>query len=104
MTRRPLRSTLFPYTTLFRSERLEQVPANHPGWIPARDAQRPLQPLTALFVLGPDQRLQPRAGAVIGDIDRVQVDPGPPHHLRYGTWWGQAGAELARRSEEHTSE
>src|SRR3712207_7365516 len=30
MIRRPPRSTLFPYTTLFRSRRLTAVPAEHP--------------------------------------------------------------------------
>src|SRR2546429_1441568 len=33
MIRRPPRSTLFPYTTLFRSLRRSDVPAWCPGWI-----------------------------------------------------------------------
>src|SRR2546426_9227812 len=36
MIRRPPRSTLFPYTTLFRSER--PVPAREHGALPQRDA------------------------------------------------------------------
>src|SRR2546426_3229611 len=31
MIRRPPRSTLFPYTTLFRSRRLDLLPGNHRG-------------------------------------------------------------------------
>src|SRR3989454_8098293 len=50
MIRRPPRSTLFPYTTLFRSHYGEQDPGETPGQsddrpghaAPAGDAQRPL--------------------------------------------------------------
>src|SRR3712207_7112331 len=36
MIRRPPRSTLFPYTTLFRSEQAHVVPVVHPVRLPAR--------------------------------------------------------------------
>src|SRR3712207_8883052 len=36
MIRRPPRSTLFPYTTLFRSEDLERGDARHGGRVPPR--------------------------------------------------------------------
>src|SRR6266498_48523 len=39
MVRRPPRSTLFPYTTLFRSHRVPAVSAVHPQ-LPARDRVR----------------------------------------------------------------
>src|SRR5256885_13238326 len=39
MIRRPPRSTLFPYTTLFRSERLPQHPRHGPA-LRAREPQR----------------------------------------------------------------
>src|SRR5256885_7605995 len=43
MIRRPPRSTLFPYTTLFRSGRVRQglVPGTHAGGGPRRDGHRP---------------------------------------------------------------
>src|SRR3712207_9404031 len=45
MIRRPPRSTLFPYTTLFRSAPLWALLG--PSWGPARD-HRPRQPLLAI--------------------------------------------------------
>src|SRR3712207_8322023 len=80
MIRRPPRSTLFPYTTLFRSRRAHGVE---------------VEPLllggqVAASALGVDERdadldLDGRVG------QRVEGDPG-------------AGAGALRRSEEHTSE
>src|SRR3712207_8261210 len=76
MIRRPPRSTLFPYTTLFRSvlrQGLEEVPAQGRGQgVRCRGAHRVLR--------------QPR----------LQV----PHHLHRGR---DGGGRLGR-SEEHTSE
>src|SRR3712207_8489603 len=37
MIRRPPRSTLFPYTTLFRSERLAKLADQHPGFWPLQE-------------------------------------------------------------------
>src|SRR3712207_8740767 len=61
MIRRPPRSTLFPYTTLFRS-RLGRHPAGEPGRaVPARAAVRPGDGPARL---GPDrQRRQPAGRA-----------------------------------------
>src|SRR3712207_8623568 len=43
MIRRPPRSTLFPYTTLFRSDP-DRLPVAHPGRV-LRDPDRPLEVL-----------------------------------------------------------
>src|SRR3712207_7270666 len=77
MIRRPPRSTLFPYTTLFRSGlRLEQSAGRRPGLAPAEL----LAGLVAEALAG--------AAADPGGLDRFVVG------LR----------ELFERSEEHTSE
>src|SRR3712207_8103405 len=90
MVRRPPRSTLFPYTTLFRSPRLAQYPL--PAVVPrkidvgyagivaellqrARGLTRPDVPLRQVIVVG----------------DNVESD-------------GTMCRHLASRSEEHTSE
>src|SRR3712207_8368219 len=83
MIRRPPRSTLFPYTTLFRSRQQRLVP---PG--------RKLQP-----ALGPGHLPGHLAGQVgHGDVGEVTGADACPHRP----------AEVARlavqRSEEHTSE
>src|SRR5437764_4372394 len=50
MTRRPPRSTLFPYTTLFRSHSVDDSRERHP---PSGDAQRgPTGPNARLSTLG----------------------------------------------------
>src|SRR5256884_8213327 len=61
MIRRPPRSTLFPYTTLFRSRLLQSLPANHsiqPDFIRREDF--PVQPryLPRPLSLQEDQLLQ----------------------------------------------
>src|SRR3712207_8428196 len=78
MIRRPPRSTLFPYTTLFRSRRYPDL-LDHPAL-----AEQPLR------------------GYLNGSIDavlRVRDDAGVPRYLvvDYKTNW-------LGRSEEHTSE
>src|SRR5438034_5143279 len=74
MTRRPPRSTLFPYTTLFRSQRTDRDRAlTHPG--KGRDGH-------VLAILVRDVLVD-----LVGDRDRVVLS-----------------AELGDRSEEHTSE
>src|SRR3712207_8680714 len=78
MIRRPPRSTLFPYTTLFRSARLGE---------PALALQR---------------APQREAGVVVGGVqldDPQEALLGPPELRR-----GQVGACREQRSEEHTSE
>src|SRR3712207_6971864 len=77
MIRRPPRSTLFPYTTLFRSH------------LPARAAQGSGTPV-------PERRRDaPRAGEVVRR-HRRHDDEDPPR--------GAHGVALSPRSEEHTSE
>src|SRR3712207_7387176 len=82
MIRRPPRSTLFPYTTLFRSVLLDQ-PARQPS--PFGGIQRP-GPSVAAY---PDVRLRNTLG---------RTGPQGPHGLG-----GKAGRP-PDRSEEHTSE
>src|SRR3712207_7423130 len=83
MIRRPPRSTLFPYTTLFRSHRLE-------GVVHAIAAGQLLDPrhriaLARVHRMGCAELLRPL------ELARIDVDP-------YG------GRARGRRSEEHTSE
>src|SRR3712207_6965637 len=77
MIRRPPRSTLFPYTTLFRSRAFVRLPAEH-------DAARLL-----------DFHHLHREGA--GEVGEV------PGHHRAGLK-PALGAACGERSEEHTSE
>src|SRR3712207_9391013 len=91
MIRRPPRSTLFPYTTLFRS------------LVQGVDLlQLPLQPL--------DQRdalllVERQPGDLLGRRDAGRGDLGPLGDLRPEDAREQGGPEAdAGRSEEHTSE
>src|SRR5260370_3662531 len=52
MIRRPPRSTLFPYTTLFRSERLQRL-AIPPAWV---DVWASTDPNASVQATGVDQR------------------------------------------------
>src|SRR2546430_8739113 len=74
MIRRPPRSTLFPYTTLFRSA--------DRGAVEGRSRQG--------------------AGKVAGDVDRAVLEVGQCE--RIGEIDGEAQVCGIRRSEEHTSE
>src|SRR5687767_15446056 len=78
MTRRPPRSTLFPYTTLFRSE---------DRWQTARDVSRQLKEI---------------------EREPARATVAPPVGPRRSRWWALPWAvtlvALALRSEEHTSE
>src|SRR3712207_6935772 len=84
MIRRPPRSTLFPYTTLFRSHPLRREPEHE-----AR-GEAQVAPPEALGLLGePERPLEPRAlhpAGRLGHEPGVEVERG------------------ADRSEEHTSE
>src|SRR3712207_7547767 len=82
MIRRPPRSTLFPYTTLFRSEQLRADPL-------------------ALPVLGHPDRGHVRL-VVVGDQPGVADDPVAVLGHQVGA--GVRALELVARSEEHTSE
>src|SRR2546430_9939072 len=86
MIRRPPRSTLFPYTTLFRSE----APSLHAGILAPRvvHAEKPHR----------------RVGRV-HDLVSGNMDPGERRSAAVA--WGRraaVGAAAADRSEEHTSE
>src|SRR5687767_15489356 len=78
MIRRPPRSTLFPYTTLFRSQ---------------RDPQRDLEA---------DRELEP-AGAEEIDAGSLRIERAHARDAAAGIGHG-AAAQLHDRSEEHTSE
>src|SRR3712207_9118722 len=91
MIRRPPRSTLFPYTTLFRSRRGEDEQDEHPG----RDREpRPRGDALAPALEGP------RRADVLGLL-RLQPALERPDHDRQDR---QRGDDDGRRSEEHTSE
>src|SRR3712207_7669418 len=80
MIRRPPRSTLFPYTTLFRSPRLR--------------------------LLG-DRHDEPQHAAVVAGLDLVEVQVVAEHELaaeRAARALGGEHLPVAVRSEEHTSE
>src|SRR3712207_8510243 len=79
MIRRPPRSTLFPYTTLFRSFRV--------------DPAGPLHLIPALRVRGAGREV---AGGAVG----VPGNPGPEERRSAL----DRHPDLAERSEEHTSE
>src|SRR3712207_8587826 len=83
MIRRPPRSTLFPYTTLFRS-----------------DVERDRQ----LAHQAREVRPQPRHGAELERVGRL-VQRHPAQQLvRLGVERVRGVPEVGRRSEEHTSE
>src|SRR3712207_9417381 len=91
MIRRPPRSTLFPYTTLFRSDGAEQLQPSHIVAVVdvARDQHRVdsglERPFRDLEGSRGDVRVVERSG--VGQDREVNV-----------------GRDLERRSEEHTSE
>src|SRR5256886_16600881 len=89
MIRRPPRSTLFPYTTLFRSPALRRPPGSRPprNWAPSAGPQRPAE-VGDGEVVGE----HPTAGPVFR--------PGDPFHLLHHHAVAlQAIGELARRDE-----
>src|SRR5256886_4762083 len=96
MIRRPPRSPLFPYTTLFRPPAQHDLARRAHHHRPAREPLPPLEPDEA--------RVRDVHAVLLGHRAK---DPLPPHHAR-----GEPGALLVhprptrgrRRSEEHTSE
>src|SRR3712207_6850454 len=84
MIRRPPRSTLFPYTTLFRSEGAEPDPRSRKDGVPdgGRDAD--------------DGRLPGSRGGEVGAVQQ--------HHLHLRDITEPRDAVPGERSEEHTSE
>src|SRR3712207_7934881 len=87
MIRRPPRSTLFPYTTLFRSG-----PAR-----PRQTRQRPERPLPRVHA--PASGEQPVPVQTVGDGGQARVRPRSRGESPEG-----ASARSHGRSEEHTSE
>src|SRR5699024_12238752 len=87
----PLRSTLFPYTTLFRSECCGAGPPTAGGWGGARHPDRTAS-MTACLCLRPP----PDLSAIIA---RVRWET---YVIRLTT--GRVRATRSTRSEEHTSE
>src|SRR3712207_9507803 len=91
MIRRPPRSTLFPYTTLFRSgRRLARLP----------DEVR--RTLTLAAVVGEEADVTVLAAAADVDVPTAleRIDPA----LATGVLTEDGGGLRVRRSEEHTSE
>src|SRR3712207_8470503 len=83
MIRRPPRSTLFPYTTLFRSVEVRVDDAR-----PGRQRVRVVERALARGRLGPDV-------VVVGaGVEKAATHDGPPSGI----------SPARRRSEEHTSE
>src|SRR5688572_31894739 len=80
MTRRPPRSTLFPYTTLFRSRGLQD------GWLGSGQIEELPQVRLQFREAGRLRIDQPAVGEAVVEVDAVQHLGFPP------------------RSEEHTSE
>src|SRR3712207_8321814 len=83
MIRRPPRSTLFPYTTLFRSPRAAAGVARHAA------RARPVRGRAAPDGLGPSLRARGRPGGAPAEA---------------GTRRPAANLDVSTRSEEHTSE
>src|SRR3712207_8381144 len=99
MIRRPPRSTLFPYTTLFRSvddlaedlasllalllgrlAQVRRVGADDPERRDELDVEHPLEPVVAHLV---DRRVQRVTGVVDDDVDLAPgVDRGPDQLVR----------------------
>src|SRR5260221_5393681 len=78
MIRRPPRSTLFPYTTLFRSPLADRLRPTRLGDVVGQD-----------HLLGPDGALTRMLGTrMLGSL----------------VFWGPPGTGKTTRSEEHTSE
>src|SRR3989440_9661134 len=81
MIRRPPRSTLFPYTTLFRSwgiVALALAAGLLASWLISRSLARPLNELRhAMAVVGAgdlDHAIEPRSSDEIGDLARARSE------------------------------
>lgn len=61
-----------------RSEIVDQVTANKPGRVVARDRDSGGAALLALRLTGPDQTPQPRHIVLVAHVERVEVKPSPP--------------------------
>src|SRR5258708_24387928 len=106
MIRRPPRSTLFPYTTLFRSIHLEVRPAQHAVAGLLRQAQHPRdvdahEVAAPLFHLAGDEdgvdvarvhEIDHYAGRV---VERPDIEAIGAQHDDFGLLAGRQGADLA---------
>src|SRR2546422_11775374 len=95
MIRRPPRSTLFPYTTLFRSGDLR--PRKDAEEVLARHARRTPRRAPALF-LGNTRTSGDRSGRQVEGQQRPTEEPAPV--LRPGLHGDPDGAVSARRREQ----
>src|SRR3712207_9231715 len=91
MIRRPPRSTLFPYTTLFRSPEVQAFWSSNTGYYPIRKAAYNVQEMKDTLVKYPQFQVA---------VDQLRATEATP---------ATAGAVFGtftptRRSEEHTSE
>src|SRR3712207_7495331 len=89
MIRRPPRSTLFPYTTLFRSDRVVRA------LLPLRSSQASHRAVALL-----DFGVRQECGGAVGVDDLAVVDDGGA----VGEFERALDVLLDKRSEEHTSE
>src|SRR2546425_10373758 len=91
MIRRPPRSTLFPYTTLFRSSRRAAARAPAAGRRPrrprrsGRGAALPLEPPRHGRRLVHEEPIEPELAGRLGELGEV-------HWLAYVAVWAQPGA------------
>src|SRR2546430_13127215 len=114
MIRRPPRSTLFPYTTLFRSENINYEPLNHENMVRIRAAKvaAVVQDIPNVLPAGdPEGDLLIVAwGSTCGSITaalKAQRAKGRRigHlHLRHLNPLPSNVGDVLKRSEEHTSE
>src|SRR2546430_10276125 len=88
MIRRPPRSTLFPYTTLFRSQSRTAIASGAPGPRASEQGESP-----------PDQSQEPAGPGGREIASQPGAESAPPEGPREGSTAG-----TGRRSEEHTSE
>src|SRR2546422_9946405 len=99
MIRRPPRSTLFPYTTLFRSRQLVGDPDHQ--HVVSLGHQRPAHVVLRLLDLRLDFLLV--VGVLPVGMQRVEHDgdlhrPAPPRPMRNGEWGTRSGrTRVARR-------
>src|SRR5688572_32156504 len=103
MIRRPPRSTLFPYTTLFRSERLEQLTSNKLVRIGLSATQRPIEEV-ARFLVGTEnirENEKPQCAIVDSGHARkldigIELTDSPLQAVMSGEVWEEVYDRLAQ--------